>query len=92
VIPEGLARLFWDVEPSSVDLVAHRDYVMERVMSRGDWEAMRWLCRVYSTDELTDFLTHKGERLSARDRAYWALVAGVTASQIAGGGRPKWAG
>jgi len=32
--PAFVARLFWDVNPDTVDLDQHRDYVMERVMGR----------------------------------------------------------
>jgi len=35
VIPTELAWLFWDVDPVQIDLQHHRDYVLERIMSRG---------------------------------------------------------
>jgi hypothetical protein len=91
-VPASVRRLFWDVPPKSVDLVTHRDYVMERVMVRGSWEAMRWLRRTYPNEALADFLRRKGDRLPARDRAYWSLVSGVRLAARAGGGRPSWAG
>ena len=43
MIPTELAWLFWDVDPAQIDLERHRDYILERVMMRGDWFAMRWL-------------------------------------------------
>lgn len=45
--PAAVTRLFWDVDPDGVDLERHRAYVMERVMIRGNWEAMRWLLATY---------------------------------------------
>jgi hypothetical protein len=84
--------LFWDVDPDAVDLERHRDYVMERVMTRGSWEAMRWLRRAYSLQEMSDFLGRKANRLTARDRAYWSLVVGHPLPQAPGGGRPAWTG
>lgn len=92
VVPDCVSRLFWEVAPSEVDLERHRDYVLERVMSRGGWEAMRWLRATYSRDTIADFLSRKGGRLTARDRAYWSLIAGVVETQAPGGGRPAWAG
>jgi len=91
-VPECVRRLFWDVDPDTVELGLHADYVLERVMSRGTWEAMRWLRSTYSCEQLADFLQRRGHRLTARDRAYWSLVAGISAPQGAGGGRPTWAG
>ena len=92
LIPECVRRLLWDVDPGAVDLALHRDYVMERLMSRGSWDAMRWLRTRYSRDEISDFLQRRCARLTARDRAYWALVAGQPTPKGTGGGRPAWAG
>ncbi|MBK7585078.1 MAG: hypothetical protein IPI67_33430 [Myxococcales bacterium] len=92
VLPEHVRHLFWEVAPGDVDLIRHRDYVLERVMSRGGWQAMRWLRSTYARDDIADFLRRKAEHLTARDRAYWSLVAGVTQAQAPGGGRPTWAG
>lgn len=82
----------WDVEPATVDPERHRDFIMERVMSRGTWEAMRWLKTTYSRELLGDFLQRRGDRLTPRDRAYWSLISGVSAPQAPGAGRPSWAG
>jgi hypothetical protein len=91
-LPPDVLRLFWDTEPERVDLHEHRDYVMERVMSRGGWTAMCWLRATYSPGELADFLGRKGRRLAARELAYRALIAGIELSPAPGGARPPWAG
>ena len=87
-----IALLFWDVAPETIDLEAHRDYVLERVMSRGGWAAMLWLRATYSDDARADFLRRKGHRLAPRERAYWSLVSGAGLPTEPGGGRPPWAG
>jgi hypothetical protein len=91
-LPEHVGHLFWEVSPEDVDLERHRDYVLERIMSRGGWEAMRWLRATYDREAIADFLRRRGEKLNARDRAYWSLIAGVATVQTPGGGRPGWAG
>lgn len=90
-LPPAVTKLFWDVDPAVVDLERHRDYVMERVMSRGTWTAMLWLRSVYSLDALADFVRRKGTRLPPRDEAYWALITGVDIEQRRSGGGPPWA-
>jgi hypothetical protein len=89
-LPDFIQILFWDVDPATVDLTGHRDYVMERVMTRGGWDAMRWLRSTYETTSLADFLQTRGERLAPRERAYWSLVALCEVPQEQGGGRPPW--
>jgi hypothetical protein len=91
-IPKSLEPLFWDVDPGTVRLDTHTDYVIERVMSRGTWDAMCWLRSVFDGTTLADFLRRKGERLPPRERAYWQLVTGGAERQVPGGGRPVWAG
>jgi hypothetical protein len=91
-IPADVARLFWDIDPATLDLEHHGDYVLERVMTRGNWAAMSWLRATYSRDVLAEFLHRKGSRLGPRDLAYWCLVAGVRMPQSPGGARPPWAG
>jgi hypothetical protein len=92
VIPDAVQALFWDVDPTTVQLPDHADYVIERVMSRGTWDAMRWLRATFDNTVLVDFLRRKGQRLAPRERAYWQLVTGVGGEQVTGGGRPAWAG
>jgi hypothetical protein len=92
-LPESVARLLWDVDSTRIDL--HRDaaLILERVMARGSWDAMKWLRAQYSREEIAAFVRGEGARkLSPRDLAYWALVCGVDTVVGAGGGRPSWAG
>ena len=84
--------MFWEVDPDTLDLHTHRDYVLERVMTRGGWSAMRWLRRSYPTEALRDFLVRRGDRLRPRDLAYWALMTDLEVLAPTGGGRPRWAG
>jgi hypothetical protein len=82
-LPDEVRRLFWEVDPGTVDLERHSDYVLERVMTRGGWAAMRWLRATYPVSRLADFLRRKATRLPPRERAYRGLIAGGLA-----GGRP----
>jgi hypothetical protein len=92
-LPPAVAKLFWELDPSSIDVRAHRAYVMGRVMDRGGWAAMKWLRQTYSLDDLRAYLEGRGgQRLAPRERAYWSLIAGVPVLPARGGGRPSWAG
>jgi hypothetical protein len=91
-VPESLYSLFWDIDPPTIRLPEHADYVIERVMKRGTWDAMCWLRRCFTVAELADFLSRKGQRLAPRELAYWSLVTGSAAEPATGGGRPSWAG
>jgi hypothetical protein len=92
-VPESVSRLFWDVDPASLDLDRDRAFVFERIMSRGTWDAMTWLRDRYDLEAIRAFVREHGARkLAPRDLAYWALVAGLDVVAEPGGARPRWAG
>jgi hypothetical protein len=92
-VPDAVRRLLWDVELAAIDVQRDRDFIAERVMARGGWEAMQWLRRTYPTTFLASVVSGPaGKRLPPRERAYWALVTGVEIAPEPGAGRPRWAG
>jgi hypothetical protein len=92
-LPDFVARLLWDVDLATIDARRDAALIFERVMSRGTWDAMKWLRATYPRSALADFVCGEGgRRLSPRDRAYWALVCDVRVDVGPGGGRPSWAG
>ncbi len=90
-IPSFLVPLLWDVDLAQFDQATHAELVMERVMTKGSWEAMKWLRKTYSSESLAEFLRARGHLLAPRDLAYWSLVCEVSLPIARGGGRPGWA-
>lgn len=64
---------------------------MQRIMTRGSWEAMCWLRETYDPRLLNDFLRRKGSTLAGRDLAYWSLVSSGLQYNKVGGATPLWA-
>jgi hypothetical protein len=93
VFPSEIAAYFWDVDVASIDVEKHKDYVIERLMSRGDLHAMAWLRARFDLSDLRSFLLRRGHRaLAPRELSYWALICDVEMDSRTGGGRPAWAG
>ena len=77
-IPENLHRFFWEYDPKTIRLDEHAHLIIWRLMERGTWEAMLWLRKTFSNQQLADFLRKKGKKvLPARELNYWALICGV---------------
>ena len=92
-LPAPVVRLLWDVDVATFDIDRDRNLIFERVMSRGTWEAMKWLRARFPREALAEFVrAHGARRLSPRDLAYWALVTDVPIDSVPGGARPRWAG
>jgi hypothetical protein len=92
LIPAVVQRLFWDVDPATIDIDRHRAYVMERVMTRGRWEAMQWLLAAYPTDAIRAFVEQAQGTLPPSVLAFWALVSDAKVTIPVSGGRPTWTG
>jgi hypothetical protein len=77
-VPKLLHSLLWDYDVESIYVKKHAFLLMSRIMERGTWEAMKWLRKTYTNEELKDFIEKKGVKLLApRELNYWAFVCGV---------------
>ncbi len=46
-IPAAVTMLFWDVDPDTLDLDQHKNFIIERVLNMGNEEALKWLWQEY---------------------------------------------
>jgi hypothetical protein len=82
-LPEGTRRLFPHHEELGDSLV------IARLLEDGDATDLAWLFGRFSETEIADWFSHHGGRLlSARSRAFWADVLGVSAG-AAGPAHPE---
>jgi hypothetical protein len=93
-LPRRLRPLFWDHDFARLTWEADTDLIIGRVLTTGDWEAVR---RLLSKSALRDWLQHRrGAGLSARQIRFWELVLGLPRRQVnswlADPGRQIWEG
>jgi hypothetical protein len=86
--PERLRTLFWDTNIERFEPKTYPRYTIERVLEHGDEEAMAWLLRLFTRDEIRATL-RDARRLSPRSATFWALVFNVPTEGVAAisGGR-----
>ena len=74
-LPRALREFFWDCDFECLRWGTDRDFVIERLLERGDLRAMRWLRKRVSDGELRVWIESRGGRgLSPRRLRYWELV------------------
>ena len=74
-LPESLRPLFWDCDFASVNLGEHRNFVIRRILDRGDWDAITWLRRTLGDVVIRDwFLAKHGGGLDPRKLRFWELI------------------
>lgn len=77
-LPELLRPFFWDCDYARITWTGHRDFVISRVLARGNWEAIRWLRETVGDGGLREYLAvHHGKELSPRQLRFWEVVLGI---------------
>ncbi len=74
-LPAGLKPFFWDYEFHRLSWDEDREVVVARLLSHGDWKALRWLHAHMKNEGLREWiLTRRGAGLSARQLRFWELI------------------
>ena len=73
MIPEAIHRYFWDVDPASLDLVDNQRFIIERILEKGNVDAVQWMKQQYPEQALRDVVA-TGRQLSPKSRHYWELT------------------
>jgi hypothetical protein len=68
-----LKKYFWDVDFSSLDLKKYKRYVIERILSLGDLEAVRWMMKNFNRRDVRSVAANS-RRLSTKTRNFWKLI------------------
>ncbi len=75
-VPERFRNLFWDTNLKNIHVKRNARYIIERVLELGNLEALNWLQRVYTVQNILEVLsTRKG--ISDKSRTFWKLWFGV---------------
>lgn len=82
MIPSHLRSLFWDTNPEDFDPSAYPVYTIERVLEHGNEEAVAWLRRTFTEDQILDVL-RTDRHLSSRSATFWALLFDVPTQEVA---------
>jgi hypothetical protein len=77
IIASHAGRLFWDVDAGSLDLEAHEDFVLGRVLSLGSWQDLTALREEIGDDRIRQFVERAPHRLDRRSRRFFEVVLGA---------------
>ena len=69
-----MREVLWDVDPDAA-WRDHPDFVAERTLARGTWEAISWIRGELGDDRLRAMvIASRGRMLSARQVRFWELI------------------
>lgn len=74
-LPSFLKPFFWDTEFSRLKWSSHQDFIIQRILTEGNWKAVQWLRRRIGDEVLQAWiLQHKGRGLDKRRLRFWELI------------------
>lgn len=82
-LPPSVVRLLHDCDPRSVRWEEHRGFLVDRILSEGDWETIRWLRRAAGDAALRErIVSTKGRRLSPRQLRLWQVLLDLPEEEV----------
>ena len=74
-LAEELRPIFWDFDFRRLRWDKDRDLIIGRILSHGDWQALRWLRSRFDSAILGNWLLRRrGAGLSSRQLRFWELI------------------
>lgn len=80
-LPAFLKQYFWDVDFKNIDPEESAQYVIARLIDRGNDKAIRWLFKNYPKDLIKEVVTTR-RGFSPRTANFWALVLGIDKRKV----------
>lgn len=80
-LPKRLRRFFWDTDAAKVNPRAHPNYVINRLLDKGDLAAARWVVRNFPKDTISDTLKRQKD-FSPWNGVFWARYFGLPRQMV----------
>jgi hypothetical protein len=82
-LPGTLAPLLWEYDFSQLSWEEDRDLIVSRILSVGNWDAIRWLMDRLGRAELRRWIEDRqGRGLDPQQLRFWELVLGLRHRQV----------
>ena len=77
-----LAKYFWDVDVNKIDFENDYQYVINRLLDKGDLVAAIWTLNNYSKEKIIETLKSRHD-FSPKSGTFWANYLNVPQSEVA---------
>ncbi|HUD44685.1 MAG TPA: hypothetical protein VMR41_04040 [Patescibacteria group bacterium] len=80
-LPESFRPYFWDVEFDKIDMTKNPQFVLKRVLDRGDTRALLWAISKFDKKNIHELITTSRD-LSAKTANFWADMLHVDKNKV----------
>ncbi len=80
-VPNSFKFYFWDVDTQTLDPVKSANFVINRLLDKGNTEAASWVLKNYSHDDIQRvFMTMRD--FSPKTATFWSMYLGIPENKI----------
>ncbi len=80
-LPKFLKQYFWDVDFNNINAKKYAQYIVARLIDRGNDKAIRWLFKHYPKDLIKEVIKNR-RGFSPKTANFWALVLGIDKRKV----------
>ena len=81
-LPSRLRALFWDYKFEVMTWETDQDLIVDRVLTTGDWESVKWLRSRLGDDGLKEWITSHHRKLSPRQLRFWEIILALPHKRV----------
>ncbi len=71
-LPDKFKKYFWDCDFSELNIINHKDYILNRLLAYGDLSVINFIFTTFSLSDISVFLNIKGQKsLSRTNYLFW---------------------
>ena len=80
-LPENLYQFFWDVNPQKINPAIKPRFVIQRLLDKGDAEAVKWVRKNFSKQDITEtFYTMRDFR--TKIGRFWLIILNLSQEKV----------
>lgn len=80
-LPAEFYSFFWDIDAAKLDTSAHALYVINRLLDKGNVEAVRWVRRVFPEELIIQTIKTRRD-FSPWNAVFWAHFYNISREEV----------
>lgn len=80
-LPESFRPYFWDVKFEDIDIQKNPQFVLKRIIDRGNTDALLWVLERFNVNEIKNLVLTSRD-LSRRTGSFWADMLGLNKNEV----------
>ena len=73
MVEEKIKKYFWDTDFELLEPKKNKKYILERILEMGDGNAIDWMFKTYSRQDISDALKNN-RKISKKSSNFWNFI------------------